>query len=486
MGVELAMERSRVPEILGNLKWFNVGRPVNLRKQEGRVLLLDFGSYCSIHWQNTLADLQHLANKYHDRLVIIGIHSPKFPGEMNGAHVQKSINKHHIHYPVVHDPARIISKAYGIRSCPAQVLVDREGYILGSLSGEGQLSKLEQLIDYQVGKAGKAAVGEGSCFSVLKSPEPASALSFPGKIVASDNKVYIADSANNRILVASKNGSILRQYGGATAGFIDGDATSAAFNNPQGMALVDKYLYVADTGNHAIRRIHLRNNDVVTVAGTGRRGTSVVLDGETPLHVDLNSPCDLASRKDMLYIAMAGFHQVWRFSLLKNRLDVFSGSGQEHMDNGPPGAAAFAQPSALTILGDKLYTADAGASAVRCVDLATGYTSTLVGAGLFEYGETDGTGTSARLQYPLDIEADARRNLLWVADTYNNKIRMISINNQSVSSMSVNRALNEPGGLAFHDNTLYIANTNSHEILRLNPENGHAEALNVTEEFAEI
>ena len=470
----------------GSLRWFNVGRPVSLRKQEGRVLLLDFCSYCSIDCQNTLADLQHLANKYHDKLVIIGIHSPRFPGEMRGAHVLKSINKHHIHYPVVHDPALMISKVYGIRSCPTQVLIDCEGYILGSLSGTDQLLKLEQLIDYQVSRSGKSAVGEGSSFPALKSPEPAGVLSFPGKIVVSDNKVYIADSANNRILVASKNGSILRQYGGATAGFIDGDATSAAFNNPQGMVLVGKHLFVADTGNHAIRRIHIRNNDVVTVAGTGNRGTSVVFDGENPLHVDLNSPCDLAYKEDMLYIAMAGLHQVWRFSLLKNRLDVFSGSGQEHMDNGPPGEAAFAQPSALTILGDKLYTVDAGASAVRCVDLATGYTSTLVGAGLNEYGDTDGTGTTARLQYPLDIEADAGRNLLWVADTYNNRIRMISINNQSVSSMPVNRALDEPGGLAFHDNTLYIANTNSHEILRLNPENGHAEALNVTEEFAEI
>jgi DNA-binding beta-propeller fold protein YncE len=486
MGVELAMERSRVPEILGNLQWFNVGKPVSLRKQGGRVLLLDFGSYCSIHCQHVLADLHYLANKYHDKLVIIGIHSPKFPGEMNSMHVQKSVNKHHIHYPVVHDPTLKISKTYGIRSWPTQVLVDCEGYILGSLSGEDKLLKLEQLIDYQVSRAGKAAVGEGSSFSILKSPEPAGVLSFPGRIVASDNKVYIADSGNNRILVASKNGNVLRQYGGAAAGFIDGDATSAAFNNPQGMVLVGEHLFVADEGNHAIRRIHIRNNDVVTVAGTGRQGTSVVFDGENPLTVDLNSPCDLAFKKDMLYIAMAGLHQVWRFSLVKNRLEVFSGNGQENMDNGPPGEAAFAQPSALTILGDKLYTVDAGASAVRCVDLATGYTSTLVGAGLFEYGETDGTGTAARLQYPLDIEADTGRNLLWVADTYNNKIRMISIKNQSVSSMPVNRALDEPGGLAFHDNTLYIANTNSHEILRLNPENGHAEALNVTEEFAEI
>jgi len=188
----------------------------------------------------------------------------------------------------------------------------------------------------------------------------------------------------------------------------------------------------------------------------------------------------------MLYIAMAGSHQIWRFSLLKNTLEVFSGSGEENLVNGPPGEAAFAQPTGLTILGDKLYTADAGASAIRSVDLATGFVSTLVGAGLFEYGESDGEGAIARLQYPLDIQADSGRNLLWVADTYNNKIRKISINDQCVSSIFLNRELDEPGGLAFHNDTLYIANTNLHEILRLNPDNGHAEALNVTEQFAEI
>lgn len=480
------MERSRVLEIPGGLQWFNVDCPVSLRSQAGRVVLLDFGNYSSIHCQHVHSDLHSLANKFQDRLVIIGIHSPKFPGEMGGTHVQKAINRHHVCYPVVHDPELTISRTYNIREWPTQVLVDCEGYILGSLAGEGQLSKLEQIIEYQVNKKGDALANGESSFSILQSPEPAGVLSFPGRIVASDNKVYIADSGNNRILVASKNGSVLRQYGGATAGLIDGDAASAAFNNPQGMVLVDEHLYVADEGNHAIRRIHIRKNDVVTVAGTGRQGSSVVIDGSDPLNVDLNSPCDLAFKRGMLYIAMTGLHQVWRFSLVKNTLEVFSGSGEENLVNGPPGKAAFAQPTGLTILGDKLYTADATTSAVRSIDLVTGFVSALVGADSYEHDKNDGDGVATRLQYPLDIEADPDRNLLWVADTYNNKIRKISVGDNYVSSVFLNRTLDEPGGLAFRNNTLYIANTNLHEILRLNPENGHAEALNVTEEFAEI
>ena len=278
---------------------------------------------------------------------------------------------------------------------------------------------------------------------------------------------------------------MLRQYGGV-AGFIDGDATSAAFNNPQGMVLVDQYLYVADEGNHAIRRIDVRNNDVITVVGTGRQGSSVVIDGSHPLQTDLNSPCDVAFKRGMLYIAMAGFHQIWRFSLMTNRLDIFSGSGEENMVNGPPGEAAFAQPTGLTILGDTLYTADAGSSAIRSIDLASGFVSTLAGAGMCEFGETDGEVSAARFQYPLGITVDTARSLLWISDTYNNKIRRISINNKSVSSLSLQQQLDEPGGLVFHDDTLYIANTNSHQILQFNPENSYVESLNVTEEFAEF
>ena len=480
------MQRSRVPEIPDGLQWFNVDSPMNLHKLTGRVVLLDFCNYSSIQCQHVLSDLRYLANKYRDRLVIIGIHSPKFPLEKGAAHVQKAINKLHVGYPVVHDPDLILSKVYGVREWPMQVLVDPEGYILGSLAGEGRLSRLEQIIDYQMYRKRGAGVAAADSVSISQVPEPACALSFPGKIVASDNNIYIADSGNNRILVASKKGSVLRQYGGGAAGFIDGNASSAAFNNPQGMVLVDQYLYVADEGNHAIRRIHTRNNDVITVAGTGRQGSSVVIYGSDPLRTDLNSPCDFAFKRGMLNIAMAGFHQIWRLSLITNKLDVFSGSGEEGMVNGHPGEAGFAQPTALTILGDKLYTADAGSSAIRSIDLASGFVTTLAGAGMSEYGETDGEVNAARFQYPLGIAADTARSLLWVSDTYNNKIRRISINNKSVSSLSLKQKLDEPGGLVFHNDTLYIANTNAHEILRFNPENSYVESLNVTEEFAEI
>jgi DNA-binding beta-propeller fold protein YncE len=325
-----------------------------------------------------------------------------------------------------------------------------------------------------------------SSFQSRPSPEPKGVLSFPGRIVAARDRVYIADSGNHRILVTSTSGHVLRQYGGEGQGFLDGDGLSAAFDNPQGIAVNDDFLFVADEGNHAIRRIHLRTDEVVTIAGTGIRGGTRPGPGATPERTALNSPADIVFHNGDLLIAMAGAHQIWRLSLLRNTLEVFSGSGSEGLADGPPSKASFAQPTGLTVCGDKLYTVDATASAVRAVDPRTGYVSTLVGEGVFAFGGEDGIGPAGRLQYPLDIKADQGQDMLWVADTYNNKIRRIGVKTRHVSSVLLDRRLDEPGGLAFSNNTLYIANTNAHEVLRLNTDNGQTEALNVTEEHTEI
>lgn len=477
---------SRAPAFPGGLEWFNIDGTVKMSEQRGKIVLIDFGSYCSVHCRHALADLRRLQGKYRDDLVIIGVHAPRFRSELRRTHVQKSINRHNVEFPVIHDADQKLRKLYGIRILPTRVLIDHEGYIVGSLSGDGKAMRLDQVIASLLGKRTGAVANPASSFRLKSCPEPKGVLNFPGHIVAARDRVYIVDSGNHRILVTSASGHVLRQYGGEGPGFLDGTGASAAFNNPQGIAVNDDFLFVADEGNHAIRRINLRTDEVVTIAGTGRQGGLQAGPGDVPRKTALNSPTDIVFHNGDLFIAMAGAHQVWRLSLLQNTLEVLSGSGCEGLTDGPPGTASFAQPTGLTVCGGKLYTVDAMASAVRCVDPETGYVTTLVGEGLFAFGEEDGIGLAARLQYPLDIKADQSQNMLWVADTYNNKIRRIGVKTRHVSSVLLDRRLDEPGGLAFSNNTLYIANTNAHEVLRLNTNNGQTEALNVTEEYIEI
>jgi len=479
---------SRAPEFPAGLEWFNVKDPVSLADQAGRIVLIDFGTFSSINCQHVFQELNALHRRFREKLVIISVHSPRFAAEKKRSHVQKAINRLHIKHAVVHDPDLKLWNMYGTKYWPTQVLLDVEGNILGAMTGDGKKSQLELIIQYQLGRNSEPSGGLKQLFTPRSAPEAPSVLSFPGRLVATPNKLYIADSGHNRILVVSSSGQVVRQYGSDNAGFIDGNGSMAAFDNPQGMVLADDFLYVADTGNHAIRRIHLRSNDVVTIAGTGSAGTSatVVDIPGTPLTVSMSSPMDVVFKNGKLYIAMAGSHQIWRLSLIANTIEVFSGSGYEDLQDGPPGSAAFSQPSGLALLEGRLYCVDAGSSAIREIDMETGVINTLVGEGLFEYGDIDGAGLAARLQYPLDIVADPDHKMLWVSDTFNNKIKRIGLDTNYVSSTSCARRLDEPGGLAFLDDTLYIANTNVHEILCLNPNNGHAEVLNVSEELVEI
>jgi thiol-disulfide isomerase/thioredoxin len=482
----MAITRCRAPEFPPGLVWFNSDAPARLAEQSGRVVLLNFYDFSSIACRQIVAELNLLVNKYRNDLLILGIHSPGYPGETSVVHLRQSINKYHVAYPVVHDAELKVWHAYGLKNRPTQVLVDREGLVVGSLSGAGKTDRLEQVIRYQCARRSRVKSCVTSLSPVPRVPPASGFLSFPGRLVVAGNKLFIADSGHNRILMTSRNGVVLRQYGSETEGFVDGQGESAAFNNPQGMLLADDFLYVADTGNHAIRRINIRTDDIDTIAGNGKVGRAGPRSSAMPLSCSLNAPMDLAMKDGVLYIAMGGAHQIWRLSLVANRIEVFTGKGEIGLVDGAPSVAAFAQPSGLTVLGEQLYVVDADAGAVRAVDLVTGTVKTRVGARLFGFGNRDGGGNTALLQFPQDIKADPRHRVLWIADTYNNKIRRVELDSGFVSSPAVDRGLNEPGGLAFHDDTLYIANTNAHEIVCINPDDGHTTTLNVAEEFLEV
>jgi len=250
------------------------------------------------------------------------------------------------------------------------------------------------------------------------------------------------------------NGRILRAYGSGAAGQLDGMENDAAFDNPQGMACVDNYLFVADSGNHLIRKIDLITHDVSTVAGLGKIGRVKTFESfDDPLKVPLNSPWDLTYHNGSLYIAMAGSHQVWSFDLSKNTIQVYAGTGVESIVNGTAEISTFAQPSALTVGEDlemMLFIADAESSAIRSIRLRDKYVNTIVGKGLFDFGEKDGKGSEASMQHPMGVVYDPKRKALWVADSFNHRIRHIKVSNNTVSSMRLQHPLAEPGGLSIH------------------------------------
>ena len=476
-----AEARIHAPELPATLEWFNTDQAYTLQQLRGRIVLLDFWTGCCINCVHVLQDLRFLENKYPDTLAVIGIHSPKFQNERVASQLQKTINRLHIRHPVANDPKFELWRAYGIKAWPTLVLIDPEGHVIGALRGEGRREQLDGLIQKHIAIADSKGTLNRQKTDVTLKPESAATLSFPGKVCATRNYLYIADSGRNRVLETYHDGKIRRVFGSGSADLLDGQEQAASFNNPQGMVSVGEFIYIADAGNHAVRRLHVKSGEVMTLVGTGEQGRYVADRFQDPAQATLNSPWDVTYHESNLYIAMAGQHQIWRMNLNHLAIDRFAGSGREDLIDGSVDQASFAQPSGLGVHDNTLFVADAESSAIRSVSLAHTQVCTLIGKGLFDFGDRDGVGKEARLQHPLGLEVDAQRNALWIADTYNSKIKRVDLTTNQVSKFKFACPLDEPGGISLIHDKLFIANTNAHQIVCLDLSSRLAEVVNVHE-----
>ena len=308
-------------------------------------------------------------------------------------------------------------------------------------------------------------------------------------------RLFVSDTGHHRVLMMDRAGRARRAFGRGVPCFSNGNG-QAAFNAPRGLALAGDTLYVADTENHAIRRIDLATGAVGTVAGTGMQAERFNRGGPARTTA-LSSPWDLALSADgsTLYVAMAGFQQVWALDLASGVIGPYSGTGHEGVKDDARERAWHAQPSGLALSADgrTLYVADSETSAVRAIELAgaQGRAGTLVGQGLFVFGDEDGDAETARLQHPLGV--CAAYGAVWVADSYNNKVRKIDITSGEVGTFAGDGApgltdgagrearLWEPGSIRAGWDALYIADTNNHAVRVLDPGSGELSTLPVEE-----
>ncbi len=497
--MSLDFEAVRAPELHG-ATWFNTAQPITLEALRGKLVVLDFWTYCCINCLHVLDELKTLEHKYAGRpLIVIGVHSPKFPNEENPESVRQAILRHGVTHPVLLDPHRRIWEAYAVKGWPTLVLLDPRGYILGRVSGEGNLERLDGAIAQALEILEHADVLDEKPLPVqlesARSEELAtSALLFPGKVLADEgsNALYVADTGHHRIVRATLDGAEPLLIGSGEPGMADGDFETARFRAPQGMALdaARSELYVADTGNHLIRRVDLGSGRVTTVAGTGEMGRAATADGPA-LNTPLNSPWDVCLLKGKLYIAMAGPHQIWVYDPTADTVGVFAGTGTEGRVDGPISKSAFAQPSGLATDGSKLYVADSEISCIRMIDFDPGPNSsrdgkgeprvrTLAGGDLFQFGDRDGKGDLARLQHPMGVVwvpvGVPGGGSVYVADTFNHKLRrldpavrdLVTFAGKNVpgdeDGTPMMARFREPGGLSYAKGKLYVADTNNHRI----------------------
>ena len=477
-GVSMSAQQSpkvRAPEITGGRGWLNTDKPLSIAALKGKVVLLDFWTYGCINCIHIIPDLKKLEAKYANQLVVIGIHSAKFQNEKDTENIRRIILRYEIEHPVYNDSEYAVWQSYGVRAWPTQVLIDPAGYIIGGVSGEGNYDVIDQVITKVVDEfRKKGELNEEPLKLVLERAKVGDLpLAFPGKILANaaTDRLFIADSNHNRIVVTKLDGTLVETIGTGEAGAADGAFDKATFHRPQGLALSGDTLYIADTENHLIRRADLKSRTVETIAGTGEQTHDYFKAGPAR-SVALSSPWDLQLVGHVLYIAMAGPHQIWMMDLDKNEVSTFAGSGREARLDGPLKEAGFAQPSGMATDGKTLYVADSESNIIRAIDISEGTVKTLVGGDLFEFGDVDGTGDDVRLQHPLGLITYGDK--LLIADTYNHKIKELDPKSKKVTSLfgtgkpgqsdGTAPSFYEPAGLALANNKLYVADTNNHAI----------------------
>lgn len=492
----------------GGTGWLNAAGPIRMKDLRGKIVILDFWTYCCINCIHVLPDLKRLEKEFPNELVVIGVHSAKFDNEKETGNIRKAIQRYGIEHPVINDSRMLVWRKFGARSWPTLAVVDPTGKFLGAISGEGHGDRLmevcKELIAYHdaIGTLDRTPVR----FDLEKYKLKPTPLRFPGKVLADEagGRLFIADTNHNRIVVASLDGKLLDVIGSGTIGWKDGSYTEARFDHPQGMALVGTTLYVADTENHLLREVDLEAKTVKTLAGTGKQDQLRTPGGKL-LETALNSPWDLAEIDGRLYIAMAGPHQLWSWKIGEEKLGVFAGTGREDVTNGTLEDSAFAQPSGFATDGEWLYVTDSEGSSIRQVPLdpeSEEEVTTLVGThdlprgrALFEFGDIDDVGDEARLQHPIGIawhDGD-----VYVADAYNHKIKRLTrvvedgkptgewrsdtwLGNGKPGTSLDPAQFAEPHGLSVANGKMYVADTNNSRVLTIDIATKKVTEFNVT------
>jgi DNA-binding beta-propeller fold protein YncE len=411
---------------------------VSLAALRGRLVLLDFWTLACVNCQRVIEELRGLERRFADVLVVVGVHSPKFPHEHDHAAVAAAVARHRIEHPVLDDPGLRLWDAYAVRAWPTLVLVDADGRVALTVSGEQQSVRLAAAIEQLVEEARAAGtLRPGGRPAAGDAPEGRGELAFPGKVAvdAGGDRLAIADTGHDRVLICALDGEVVEELDG--------------LYQPQGVCFDrGSGLVVCETGADRVWRIGL---------GGGER--RLVTDR-------LRSPWDVTWWHGHLVLAEAGRHRLWAVDRAGD-LQVLAGTGTEGLADGPGLEAMLAQPSGVAVTGDgHLAFVDAEASALRLLTMPDLRVATLVGTGLFAWGAQDGEGGAARMQHPLGV-AVAPDGALYVADTFNGLLRVWR--GAHLWTVPV-EGFAEPGGLTvLPDGRLVVADTANHRVVLVDP-----------------
>lgn len=475
------MDHTLAPEFPATLEWLNLASPLRMAQLRGRVTALAFVNAGSAWSQQRLSDLSTLRKRHSDNLHVVAVHVPRFDHERDPRRALKRLFRTPQEFPIAHDADWVLWQQYGIDAWPTVVLIDGRGRVRQRIVGDAPVREL----DAQVARLREEETPQSlnaEPIQLRRNLEPDLPLRFPIGLAVGPQYLYVADSGHHRVLECEMNGRIRRQFGSGGPGFIDGPMELSAFQNPHSICLQRDTLYVADAGNHAVRRIKLGSGDVDTLCGAGRPGRPAEGVINDPRSVALDQPRGLAiSPNNTLCISCTGDNRVWTFDLGERMLKLLAGSGSVDSVDGEGAAASFAGPSALAMVQQILYVCDEAGSAVRSVNLRNRQVTTLVGQGCWRFGGLDGSRSDALLQQPQAIALDGNSPVLWIADSGNDQLRTLRLGGGELTTVALPQRLHGPAGLALAGGVVWIADTDAHAVLRFDPANASLRQIPIGE-----
>jgi sugar lactone lactonase YvrE len=453
--------RVRAPELSGAGGWINTGgKDYRLADFRGRILVLDFWTFCCVNCLHVLDELRPLEARFADVLDVVGVHSPKFAHEADHGALLAAVERYEVHHPVLDDPELTTWSQYAVRAWPTLCVIDPEGYLVHVASGEGHGEGLARLVEELVAEHEAKGTLQRRGAAYVPPPPAQTELRFPGKVaLLPDGTLLVSDTAHHSVVRMTADGeTVLRRYGTGERGLVDGPQPQLA--EPQGVAvLASGEVLVADTANHVVRRLDLESGELTTIAGTGRVWRPGDPTSGPALEVNLSTPWDLAEHDGEVVLAMAGTHQLW--ALRDGQVRVIAGTTGEGLRDGDASRAYLAQPSGLASDGERLWFADAETSALRWY--RAGEVGTAVGTGLFDFGHRDGPADQALLQHPLGV-AVLPDGSVAVCDTYNGAVRRYDPSSGEVTTLA--RDVAEPSSAVVVDGELVVVASAAHRLER--------------------
>ncbi len=470
-------------------KWVNSMSQKPGKEFKGKFTILHFGSFDNFASMSDIESLAKLQKEYPQIRVIISL-NPKFLYPQNKEEIEFELEKRQINLPVYFDESFDLWSCMNVEYWPTTMFVDPRGRVIETHEGSLEMNQLKNKLPLVLSRLQPRMEPSPEMFYGFYPNRwnPRTVLEYPAGLAIDEREqmIFVSDYLGNRVLGLTVNGNVIYCIGTGGAGGKDGTFDQSNFKNPRGLAFdaANKILYVADVGNHKIRRVDLINEKVTTLIGNGRKGKPgqlKIIDGNG----SINSPVDLLLEGTTLYIAMAGTSEIWKYDTRTKVAERIGGTGDIGFADGDTGKALLAAPLGLSNdPSGVLFFTDAQSSSLRYLE--DGKVKTAVGKGLFDYGYSDGRKENIKLQYPSGITSLNEKII--IADTYNHCIREVEPFAQKSSTLAGNAKLSgyrngfeplfhHPMDVAKLRNEIVVADAGNGSIRILNPSSGECRSV---------